>query len=85
MGDDGHIVSIFPKSKELKKKFVCKPIYRDDFKRLTLGLNIINNSKKILLWLNNNGLTGKIPSEVDALTADKYFGGNNLDHRCSIQ
>ncbi len=53
MGDDGHIVSIFPKSKELKKKFVCKPIYRDDFKRLTLGLNIINNSKKIFLWLND--------------------------------
>ena len=53
MGDDGHVVSIFPKSKELKQKFICKPIYRKDFKRLTLGLNIINNSKRIFLWLND--------------------------------
>ena len=53
MGNDGHIASIFPNSRELKQKFITKPIFRKDFKRLTLGLNIINNSKKIFLWLNN--------------------------------
>ena len=52
MGNDGHIASIFPNSVELTQKFLIKPIYRKDFKRLTFGLNIINNSKKIFLWLN---------------------------------
>ena len=53
MGDDGHIASIFPDSKELKEKFITKPVMRKDFKRITLGLNIINNSEKIFLWLNS--------------------------------
>ena len=53
MGKDGHIASIFPNSKELKNKFVVKPVIRNDFKRMTLSLNIINNSNKILLWLPN--------------------------------
>ena len=52
MGNDGHIASIFPDSVELTQKFLIRPIYRKDFKRLTFGLNIINNSKKIFLWLN---------------------------------
>ena len=54
MGNDGHIASLFPNSEDLYKKFITKPIIRKDFKRITLGLNIINNSKKILLWLNNS-------------------------------
>ena len=51
MGKDGHIASIFPNSKELKNKFIVKPVIRNDFKRMTLSLNIINDSSKILLWL----------------------------------
>ena len=57
MGNDGHIASIFPYSEELKQKFLIKPIFRKDFKRLTFGLNIINNSNKIFLWLNTNKKT----------------------------
>ena len=57
MGIDGHIASIFPGSKELKQKFIVKPIIRKDFKRITLGLNIINNSKKIFLWLNKKSIS----------------------------
>tara|TARA_B100001093_G_scaffold129653_1_gene122268 strand:+ start:1414 stop:2079 length:666 start_codon:yes stop_codon:yes gene_type:complete len=57
MGSDGHIASIFPRSENLYKKFITKPVIRKDFKRITLGLNIINNSKKILLWLNNKSKT----------------------------
>ncbi len=57
MGNDGHIASIFPYSDELKQKFLIKPIFRKDFKRLTFGLNIINNSNKIFLWLNTNKKT----------------------------
>jgi 6-phosphogluconolactonase len=54
MGSDGHVASIFPNSGELSKKFIAQTIYRKDFVRITLGLNIINNSKKIILWLNNS-------------------------------
>jgi len=57
MGIDGHIASIFPKSAELQQKFIVKPVYRNDFNRITLGLNIINNSKRIILWLNNKNKT----------------------------
>ena len=57
MGRDGHIASIFPSSKELKEKFIVKPIIRKDFKRITLSLNIINNSRKIFLWLNNKSIS----------------------------
>ena len=53
MGEDGHIASLFPNSENLFKKFIAKPVIRKDFKRITISLNIINNSKKILLWLNN--------------------------------
>ena len=57
MGLDGHIASLFPNSKNLSKKFISRPVNRKDFKRITLGLNIINNSRKILLWLNNKSKT----------------------------
>ena len=57
MGEDGHIASLFPNSENLNKKFITRPVTRKDFKRITLGLNIINNSKKILLWLNNKSIS----------------------------
>ena len=53
MGEDGHVASLFPNSENLYKKFIAKPVIRKDFKRITISLNIINNSKKILLWLNS--------------------------------
>ena len=52
MGVDGHIASIFPKDNNLFKTFISKPVYRKDFKRITLSLKVINNSKNIILWLN---------------------------------
>ena len=51
MGNDVNFY--FPNSDELKQKFVVKPVFRKDFKRLTLSLNIINSSNKIFLWLNS--------------------------------
>ena len=36
---------------------IAKPVTREDFRRITLSLNIINNSKKILLWLNNKSIS----------------------------
>ena len=56
MGKDGHIASIFPNSKNISRKFITAPVIRKDFKRITLGLNTINESKKILLWLNNKSI-----------------------------
>ena len=53
MGNDGHIASLFPGSKSFKKKFIATTIIRKDFKRITLSLDVINKSKKIILWLNN--------------------------------
>ena len=32
MGKDGHIASLFPNSKNLHKRFIAKPVTRDDFK-----------------------------------------------------
>ena len=57
MGDDGHIASLFPNSKHLNAKFITKPVIRKDFKRITIGLNVINNSKKISLWLNSKSIS----------------------------
>ena len=81
MGRDGHIASIFPSSKELKEKFIVKPIIRKDFKRISLSLNIINNSRKIFLWLNNKSTSSiftKLKDQgknipVNNLTKDKLY------------
>ena len=52
MGVDGHIASIFPGDNNFSKTFISEAVYRKDFKRITLSLKVINNSKKIILWLN---------------------------------
>ena len=57
MGNDGHVASIFPNTKILKKKSIVSPVNRGDFKRITIGLEIINNSKKIILWLSKKSKT----------------------------
>ena len=59
MGVDGHIASIFPGDNSFSEKFISKPIYRKDFKRITLSLKVINNSKKIILWLNKKSKSTK--------------------------
>jgi 6-phosphogluconolactonase/glucosamine-6-phosphate isomerase/deaminase len=59
MGEDGHVASIFPNSDELSRKFISRPVVRKDFKRITLSLNLINNSKKIIVWLNNKNKANK--------------------------
>ena len=81
MGRDGHIASLFPNSKLLKSKFLVNPIFRDDFKRISLSIDTINNSTKIFLWLNKKSKTKiyeklknkgkKIP--VNNLKKDKLF------------
>ncbi len=75
MGNDGHIASIFPKSKELRKRFIVSYVNKKDFKRLTLGINIINNSKNIFLWLNTKKKT-KIFERLRK--KDKSIPVNNL-------
>ena len=81
MGLDGHIASLFPNSEDLYKKFVSKPVMRKDFKRITLGLNIINNSKKILLWLNNKS---KAKAYLRLRRKGKKIPVNNLNKRNTI-
>ena len=57
MGNDGHVASIFPNTNILKKKSIVSPVNRRDFKRINIGLEIINNSKKILLCLSKKSKT----------------------------
>jgi len=59
MGNDGHIASIFPGDINFFDKFISLPVVRNDFKRITLSLNVINNSKKIILWLNKKSKSEK--------------------------
>tara|TARA_Y100000768_G_scaffold376302_1_gene348205 strand:- start:514 stop:1194 length:681 start_codon:yes stop_codon:yes gene_type:complete len=51
MGNDGHIASIFSNDKKIRDKSLVRGIIRDDFFRITLGIDLINKSKKIWLWL----------------------------------
>ena len=81
MGNDGHIASLFPNSEDLYKKFITKPIIRKDFKRITLGLNTINNSKKILLWLNNSS---KSKIYLKLKKKGKKIPVNNLNKKNTI-
>ena len=78
MGEDGHIVSIFPNSKLIKEKFVVKAVKRKDFNRITLSLNIINKSKKIILWLNSK-FKSKIFDKYKRL--GKQLPVNNLNRK----
>ena len=75
MGNDGHVASIFPNSKEIKKKFIVSHVNKKDFKRITLGMNIINNSKNIFLWLNTKKKTRIFES---LKKKDKSIPVNNL-------
>ena len=81
MGLDGHIASLFPNSENLYQKFISKPVIRKDFKRITLGLNIINNSKRILLWLNNKS---KAKAYLRLRRKGKKVPVNNLNKRNTI-
>ena len=53
MGNDGHIASIFQNDLNLKSNKITRPVLREDFKRITLNIKIINNAKNIYLWLNS--------------------------------
>ena len=81
MGLDGHIASLFPNSDNLYKKFISYPVIRKDFKRITLSLNIINNSKKILLWLNKKS---KVKAYLRLIREGKKIPVNNLNKRNTI-
>ena len=81
MGIDGHIASLFPNSKYLYKKFITKPVIRKDFKRISLGLNIINNSNKILLWLNDKS---KSKAYLKLRKGGKKIPINNLNKKNTI-
>ena len=81
MGEDGHVASLFPDSKDLHKRFITKPVVRKDFKRITIGLNVINNSKKILLWLNNKSLS---KTYLKIKKKGKEIPVNNLNKKNTI-
>ena len=81
MGLDGHIASLFPNSQNLYKKFITKPVVGKDFNRITLGLNIINNSNKIILWLNDKS---KSEAYLKLRKKGKKIPVNNLHKKKTI-
>jgi 6-phosphogluconolactonase len=70
MGLDGHVASIFSNNEYLKKTTITSVIVKKDFKRITLNLGIINNSKNIYLWLNE---------KKKVIAFKKYIKLNNKD------
>ena len=81
MGNDGHIASLFPGSKSLKKKFIATTITRKDFKRITLSLDVINKSKKIILWLNDRYKSKVFDKKIKL---GKEIPVNNLNKKNTI-
>lgn len=56
MGEDGHVASIFPKSKELERRSeiaLTTEIKYNAFYRISLGIDVINNSGFKLLVVNS--------------------------------
>ena len=70
MGLDGHIASVFSNNENLKKSSIVSMIIKKDFKRITINLNIINNSKNIYLWLNH---------KKKVIAFNKHIKMNNKD------
>jgi 6-phosphogluconolactonase len=50
IGIDGHIASLFKNNIDKKNKNLVDYTEKDDFKRITLTLNCINDSNSIFLW-----------------------------------
>ena len=78
MGNDGHVASIFPNTNILKKRFIVSSVDRRDYKRITIGLKIINNSKRIFLWLSKKSKTSIFKK---LRTKGKKIPVNNLNKK----
>ena len=50
IGDDGHIASLFKNNINEKNSKNVSYVKKDDFNRITLTINAINNSRLIFLW-----------------------------------
>ena len=50
VGNDGHIASLFENNINNKNKKNVDFVIKKDFKRITLTIKCINNSKNIFLW-----------------------------------
>ncbi len=50
VGNDGHIASLFENNINKKNKKNVDFVIKKDFKRITLTIKCINNSKNIFLW-----------------------------------
>ena len=80
MGDDGHVASLFPGDKNILNSKLVRNIRGVDFNRITMGINLINKSKKIFLWLPNknkirsfNNFKSKKKRPVELLRKNKLY------------
>jgi len=63
VGNDGHIASLFKNNINKINKKNVDFVIRKDFKRITLTIKCINNSKNIFLWA---------PEKRKKYTVEKY-------------
>lgn len=74
MGKDGHVASLFPKSEEIKKRndlvLVTNKTY-NGFKRITMGLDLINRINYKLLLVIGKDKFKTLVSKDDSLPINK--------------
>ena len=71
IGDDGHIASLFKNSINEKNSKNVSYVKKDDFNRITLTINTINNSRLIFLWAPGKGKK-KIVKKIQLDRTKKY-------------
>ena len=71
IGSDGHIASLFKDNIRIKNSKNVTYVKREDFNRITLTINAINNSKLIFLWAPSK-VKKKIVKKIQLDKIKKY-------------
>ena len=81
VGNDGHIASLFKNNINKKNKKIVDFVIREDFKRITLTIKCINNSRNIFLWApgkNKKKIIKNIIKDKKYLYPASYLKSKNI-------